>query len=287
MKTKTHIHGLPLLASLALAGAASAQSIDINGGSSWNGWDLRGQSTDQGIYGSGSTTGVYDIYTTSFLFDGQTVSGSPAFGGGFSAPMDLSGWNSGARILGVGVRTVSGLPVWSGSGPWAMSPFIHFDLDSDSYQAASTVGGADGRTSSSAYAHAGDFNVQLNGDYNVLYRPSGMYLYTDDGTFWGGSGSFTNFGGSTPNHATTVWPHVRSFFDPSNGSWQVLFNLDTLQTTPGFGTIGNDFRIVTHLFNGQPGFDTTAGVLDVSVIPAPGAMALLGLAGLAGARRRR
>ena len=130
--------------------------------------------------------------------------------------------------------------------------------------------------------------MQLNGDYNNnLYRPSGIYRYTDNGSFWGGSGSFTNYGGSTPNHATTVWPHVRSFFNPSNGSWQVLFNLDTLQTTPGFQAIGNDFRIVTHLFNGGPGLDTTAGVLDVSVIPAPGAMALLGLAGLAGARRRR
>ena len=286
MKNASIIASLSLAASLALAGSASA-SIDINGGSSWGGWSLRGQSTDQGIYGSGATTGVYDIYTTSFLFNGQTVSGSPAFGGLHGAPMDLSGWNPGARILGVGVRTVSGFPVWSGSGPWAMSPFIHFNLDSDSYQAASTVGGTDGRTSSSTYAHAGDFNVQLNGDYNNLYRPNFMALYSYNGSFWGGSGSYTSFAGSTPNHATTLWPHVRSFFNPSNGSWQVLFNLDTLQTTPGFQAIGNDFRIVTHLFNGGPGFDTTAGVLDVSVIPAPGAMALLGLAGLAGARRRR
>lgn len=266
--------------------ASAAFVVDINGGSSWGGWNLRGQSTDLGIYGSGPTTGVYNIYTTSFFFNGQTESGSPAFGGLHRAAMDLSGWNPGARILGVGVRTVSGLPGWGGSGPWNMRPFIYFDLNSDSYQAASTVGGTDGRTSSGNYAHAGDFNVQLNGDNNNLYRPSGINRYTDNGTFWSGSGSFTNYGGSTPNHATTVWPHVRSFFDPSNGSWQVLFNLDTLQTNPGFGTIGNDFRIVTHLFNGG---STTAGVLNVTIVPEPGTsvLFLVGLASFAARFRRR
>jgi len=266
------------VAGLAVS-TASASVIDINGGASWGGWQARGQSTDLGIYASGSTTGVYDIYTTSFLFDGQTVSGSPAFGGGFTAPMDLSGWNAGARIFGVGIEAVSGVPVWSGSGPWDVRPFITFDLASDSYQAASTVGGTDGRTSPSTYARAGDFNVQLNGNNSFAYRPNGMAVYTDDGSFWGGTGSFTSFFNTDLN--TTVWPHVRSFYDPSNGSWQALFNLDTLQTIPGFGTIGDDFRIGINAVGG------TVAVLDVGVIPTPGAAALFGFAGLAAIRRRR
>jgi len=279
MKNVLTLGTLSLTAALALAGTASAQSVDINGGSSWGGWNLRGQSNQQGIYGSGSTTGVYDIYTTSFLFDGQTVSGSPAFGGLSTAPMDLSGWNAGARIFGVGIEAVSGVPVVSGSGVWNVRPFITFDLASDSYQAASTVGGIDGRTSPSVYARAGDFNVQLNGNDNIPFRPNGMSVQTDDGSFWGGTGSFTSFFNTDLN--TTVWPHVRSFYDPSNGSWQALFNLDTLQTIPGFGTIGDDFRIGINSVGG------TVAVLDVTVIPAPGAAALFAFAGLAAIRRRR
>ena len=259
--------------------ATGAFAQDINGGTSWGGWQDRGQSTDLGIYASGSTTGVYDIYTTSFLFDGQTVSGSPAFGPFHTGPMDLSGWNAGARIFGVGIEAVSGVPVFSGSGAWPIFPVITFDLASDSYQAASTVGGTDGRTSPTTYARAGDFSVQLNGDNNKAYRPNGMLVHTDDGSFWGGTGSFTSFFNTDLN--TTVWPHVRSFYDPSNGSWQALFNLDTLQTIPGFGTIGDDFRIGINSVGG------TVAVLDVGGIPTPGAMAVLGLAGLAAARRRR
>jgi hypothetical protein len=195
--------------------------------------------------------------------------------------MDLSGWNAGARIFGVGIEAVSGVPVFSGSGVWAVRPFITFDLASDSYQAASTVGGTDGRTSPSVYARAGDFNVQLNGDNNKTYRPNFMSVYTDDGSFWGGTGSFTSFAGSINDHETSLWPHVRSFYDPSNGSWQALFNLDTLQTIPGFGTIGDDFRIGINAVGG------TVAVLDVTVIPTPGAAALFGFAGLAAIRRRR
>ena len=284
MKNSRILGTLSLAATLALAGTASAQSVDINGGSSWGGWDLRGQSNQQGIYGSGSAGIVYELYTTSFLFNGQTVSGSPAFGGAFTAPMDLSGFQTGARILGVGVRAVSGLPAWSGSGPWATNPFVIFDLNKDSYSAASTVGGTDGRASPSTYGHAGDFNVQANGDYNNLYRPNVMTVFTDNGTFWGGSGSFTGYAGSSPTHATTLWPDVRSFFDPSNGSWQMLFNLDTLENTRGIGAIGNEFRIMTAVNSGSA---DNRSVLDVSIVPAPGAFALLGLAGLAGARRRR
>lgn len=43
--------------------------VDINGGSSWNGWTSRGMSTDQGIWASGSTTYTYEIYTTLFVYD--------------------------------------------------------------------------------------------------------------------------------------------------------------------------------------------------------------------------
>ena len=54
------------LALAAIAGSASAGVIDINGGTSWGGWSLYGQSNDLGIYGRGNAANVYEIYTTQF-----------------------------------------------------------------------------------------------------------------------------------------------------------------------------------------------------------------------------
>ena len=53
----------------------------------------------------------------------------------------------GNTILGVGVRVVSGGSVAG------FKPTLHFDLDSDSYCPASSVGGTDGRTSFSTRRH--------------------------------------------------------------------------------------------------------------------------------------
>jgi hypothetical protein len=47
----------------------SPETIDINGGYSWNGWTSRGFSNQSGVWASGSTTAVYEIYTTIFTFD--------------------------------------------------------------------------------------------------------------------------------------------------------------------------------------------------------------------------
>jgi hypothetical protein len=64
----------------------------------------------------------------------------------------------------------------------------------------------------------------------------------------------------------------------------MLFNLDTLENTRGIGAIGNEFRIMTAVNSGST---DNRSVLDVSIVPAPGALALLGAAGLLGTRRRR
>ncbi len=264
------------VAAAAVAGSAMGAPAVLDGGVSWTGWQTLGQSTDQGLWATGQTTGVYDIYTTSFFLDNQTVTPTA----GTSGSADLNGWSTGARILGVGIKNVSGMPVYSGSGHWAFSPFFKFDLAKDSYQAASTVGGTDGRTSSGTYAHAGDFNVQLNGDFGGFpYQPNFISVYTSDGSFWTG-GSSASFQGNAFGVPVT---YARSWFNPNNGSLQVLFNLDLLSGNSalgGIGAIGNNFRMS---IDGL----TTNSVFDVSVVPTPGALALLGAAGLVGSRRRR
>ena len=111
MKTTPTLRIVSLAASLAVAGAASA-SIDINGGLSWNGWQLNGTSNTLGIYGGGSTDNVYEVYTTLFTFNGNSVTGSPAGSANLLAGAYSTGsFANGNRILGVGIRRISGAGV--------------------------------------------------------------------------------------------------------------------------------------------------------------------------------
>jgi len=149
--------------------------VDINGGLSWNGWTSRGFSNQLGVYGSGGTTEVYEIYTTSFAFNksSNTITGSPVqavspapsgFDSGRLAPtpsgsfaISNGAFADGNTILGVGVRVVSGGSVAG------FKPTLRFDLDNDSYCPASKVGGTDGRTSFTSFSERGDFTVQFEG----------------------------------------------------------------------------------------------------------------------------
>jgi hypothetical protein len=259
------LHTLPLVAAFTLSGAAAA-SIDINGGLSWNGWQLNGTSNQLGIYGGGSTDNVFEVYTTLFTFDGNSVTGNPAgsanlLPGAFST----GAFANGNRILGVGIRRISGAGlVGNGAG------IVRFDVGNDSYSAASSVGGTDGKVSSTAYASAGDFNTQF---YGANFTPSTLVVFT-------GPGAFTTLpsGNNGGDFA------FRGFYQAANESYQLLFDLTAM---PGLysnvngsaiGTLGDTFTMSIR----------GAGNTDVVVtIPAPGAMALLGLAGLAGTRRRR
>jgi hypothetical protein len=279
--------GAALLTSLV--GAAQAMPVDINGGTSWAGWELRGNSNDQGIWASGSTTVDYQIYTATFLLDAaQSATGADTkIGGAPAGPMDLSGWNAGERILGVGIKAVSGLGAFNPSlDRWSNLPFINFDFGNGCYNAASSVGGTDGSGSISGCAAngidvAGMLATQVNGDFNNLYRPNGLSIFNADGTF-------TNYG-NTLGYAAGVWPYIRSFWDPVGTTWQTLFNLDQLAAEYSVLVIGSDFRIMTAASSAQ------RSVLDISFaagptpVPEPGTLVLLALAlfSLAVVRARR
>ena len=87
----------------------------------------------------------------------------------------------------------------------------------------------------------------------------------------------------------------------SKASWELGYNFFPLssQNTPGVGqdglwdglqfnrnTLGN-YQFTIDIRQGQFGAVVGSTTMTVSVIPAPGALALLGAAGLAGGRRRR
>jgi hypothetical protein len=253
------------LALAAIAGSASAV-VDINGGLSWNGWQLNGTSNTLGIYGGGSTDNVFEVYTTLFTFNGNSVTGNPTGSANLLAGAYSAGsFANGNRILGVGIRRISGAGlVGNGAG------IVRFDVANDSFSAASSVGGTDGRVSSTLYSDAGDFNTQF---YGTNFTPSTLVVFT-------GPGAFTTLpsGNNGGDFA------FRGFYQAANESYQLLFDLTAMPNLysnvngSAIGTLGDTFTMSIR----------GAGNTDVVVtVPAPGALALLGLGGLLAARRRR
>lgn len=83
------------------------------------------------MYGSGSTATVYEVSTTTFSFDNE------ALGGGSIA---------------------------------SFTPAVKFDLDTDSAEAATSVGGSDGRASFTTDSEFRAFTVQFEGNRTSLWR---------------------------------------------------------------------------------------------------------------------
>ena len=192
----------------------------------WNGWTRIGRSDDLGVYGSGSTStsALYDVYANQFYLTGalgtsnipggtQYVTGDPT---GFTySPGAFTGDH---RILGIGVQGLQGSNV---SG---FTPTVKFDLGNNSYFAASTVGGNDGRTSFSLNSDSGDFTAQFQAvqfEGSQIYRPSNITLRGYNGNVYtlpGGIGS-----GASYDFAFRAIPLT------SSNSYQMFFDLDVMQ----------------------------------------------------------
>jgi hypothetical protein len=215
---------------VALSGAAFG-SISIDGGTTWTGWTSEGQSNQLGVYGSGSASAVYEVYTTAFAFNNNSVSGGAVGGGatggatGFGTGTYSAGaFANGNRILGIGVRVISGGSITG------MTPTVRFDLDADSYQAASSVGGGDGRTSTTDYSEFRDFTAQFQG--NLSWTGSTINQQTGDGTFYGGTSNFQTIPGGFGSGVSYDFP-FRAF--AQTGSYQMFFDLNALQSIYGTG----------------------------------------------------
>jgi hypothetical protein len=274
MITARMAQALSLTAALALAGTASAQTVDINGGNSWSGWNSVGNSQTSGVWVKGATNRTYDIYSTSFVLNAsQTASGT----GNNTASLFSNSWQAGDRIIGMGIQ-------YTGSSRGNQF-FFHTDTGAVNIQAASSFGAGDGVYS----ADAGD-----TASHMFTNNSAGAGLVRQYSVFNG----FTSNGGSNydiPYGVGSSVTPVRSFTVAGVGTGfyssrvQFLMNIDAILRSNGGGTFGEG-SFGSTLRVGFQEMDLSAGfsqqVFTVAV-PAPGAFALLGVAGLVGKRRRR
>lgn len=295
---RPRLMAVALLVGSSLLATTAVAAPDINGGTSWNGWTSEGFSNQLGVYGSGSTTAVYEVYSTAFSFNNDSVSGGATGGGptggatGFGTGTFTSGaFANGNSILGVGVRVVSGGSIAG------FTPTVRFDRDGDSYKAASSVGGADGRTSFTSWSESGDFTVQFEGANG--WRGSTLTMQAGNGTSNGGPNNQQQLVGGIGSGLSYDFA-FRSFAQAA--SYQMFFDLTAMQSLYGganpFGKNANFTGIgavgdpVVISLNGLGGNNVVFDAATTNVTPVPEpetyAMMLAGL-GLMGifARRRK
>jgi hypothetical protein len=293
-RSKVHPLGAACVAVLAATSSiAFAQSVDINGGNSWAGWNSVGNSQTSGTWVQGSTSRTYDIYSTYFVLNaGQTVGGTRIANGaagdgvgytGETAGSLFSGaWQAGDRIVGMGVQ-------YTGTTRGSTF-FFHRDAGGNNIAAASSFGANDG-----VFSHdVGDSSSYMT---TVAGNPRGQVRQYSvwNGFSQNGSPEEGNFNVPYGNMPTAAFP-TRSFAVLDNGSMnritsaQFFINIDAILRSNGGATYGDgDFGLDTR-FGFWEGDQVGPGggfTQQIFAIPAPGALALLGLAGLAGARRRR
>lgn len=157
-------------------GRASA-GIDINGGTSWGGWNARGSSFSNGIWAGGSTTRSSDLHTTVFTFNNGSVAGSPTQLGngprGFSAGVNSPGaFQNGNVIFGLGLQMTGGEIVRG-------HDFVGFSLGANNLQPASSFGAGDGRANMRESGRNGDFVAWID---CVSGGPSEIAALRQDGS---------------------------------------------------------------------------------------------------------
>jgi hypothetical protein len=209
----------------------------------WQGWTRIGRSDDPGLYGSGSTSSsaLYDVYANQFYLNAALGASSIPVGNQYVTgdPTGLFTYSPGAftgehRILGIGVQGLDGANV---SG---FTPTVKFALGDNTYSAASSVPGTDGRVSFSLYSHPGDFTVQFQPvqfGTSLIYRPSNITFRGDDSfvyTLPGGIGS-----GASYDFAFRAIPLTTS------NSYQMFFDLDAMQS------LYSDISLFQATFNRQ------------------------------------
>jgi hypothetical protein len=273
--------------------ALHAQVVDINGGNSWSGWNAMGNSQTSGTWVRGSTSRTYDVYSTYFVLSAsQTVGASritdgsagngTSYVGDAASSLFSDSWQAGDRIVGMGIQYTG----TTRGNTW----FFHTDRNGDNISAASTFGALDGVSTHDAGDTAGYISNLYAG--NVFRGQVSQYSiwtgYSPDGSPQNGNYIFPY--GGLPSLAMPT----RSFSVLDAGSanlsksMQYFINIDAILRSNGGATYGDgDFGLSTRFGFWEGGSGAGNFSQQIFSVPAPGAIALLGLAGLAGTRRRR
>lgn len=279
-----------LAAAMLAAGAVSSVALagNVTGNPIADGWTHAGYSLSEGSYVRSTKTSTlyaaygFDMYRAAF----NVTSGSN---------LEAAGWAAGDLVLGVGGSFRYATAEECGWSQFSDSHAVNANLGSVKLQAK--FGTADNTWAASSTGPGpgdGVGSLDFGGVGAVQIRTSAY----NDATFWASnsgavmnlqsSSHFTRQGGSHGANASVarlVWE-----FDSQTGlpsSWQILLNVTQLQnmTTGGFSGLIPDenFAAILTVQNADNGY--TDGLIHG--IPAPGALALLGLAGVVAGRRRR
>ncbi len=292
MHNKTFTHSMAAACAVLVAGTAASGSTNFTGNpltSTGLVWNFAGNSlqTTNVIWAAGSTARSIDYYASNFTYTGgetETASmGSTAVGG--------TGWNVGDRVVAIGLVVTN-----PGEGLLLAETFMKFNPGgAGTYSAASSVGGS-GAAVSFSNSVVGDYQLYGTDNAGNDGNLTTFRLRTGSGT---GSTYPMQAGGSSSGallaNPFNSFGVLDSRLPGSNyaqvSSQTFLINVDYLAragTTYGFSPnmIGNTIGKL-NIQSGSAGAPVTDVVLTNVAVPAPGVLALLGVAGLAGGRRRR
>ena len=299
-RSKVHPLGAACVAVLAATSSiAFAQSVDINGGNSWAGWNSVGNSQTSGTWVKGSTSRTYDIYSTYFVLSaGQTVGGTRIANGAAGDGVGYTGETAGSLFSGAlqaGDRIV-GMGVQYTGTTRGSTFFFHRDAGGNNIAAASSFGANDG-VSTFDVGDSASYMTTLAGNPRGQVRNYAVWNgFSQNGSPQEGNLTSPYSWNANPAFGPTPFPDfpTRTFAVLDNGSMdltksvQYFVNIDAILRSNGGATYGDgDFGLDTRFGFWEGNSGTGNFSQQIFAIPAPGALALLGLAGLAGARRRR
>jgi len=287
------------------ATTASAGIVDINGGLSWGGWTLRGNSRDVGIWAKDSTTRNYDLYTTVFYFNNNQITGNPvqvktpAAPSGFAAGTFSQGaFANGNTILGIGLN------MKDLNASAVGQTFLNFGIGGNNYQAASSLGSTDGRTDNVVWSHTGDFGMWMQAPSGGN-GPSNLYAMTSNGTSQGGTGAYSSLPGGSGSGVSYDYAARMFRQGGAGGSIQFFFDLTAMEALYGpgspslgggwnptasarIGSIGKTLNL--SMFNSNDGFaNGSTVVIGPIAVPEPSTYVLgaIAIGTLAFASRRK